>query len=290
MACRRFLSRFVTEFYNFEPIVKSALTKSFGVAIFVFALLPMVVVFGNLQKYYERLLKNESIKSHNHKMAAVGEMATGASHEINNPLAIIQGRLFMIRKKLIKSSVNYNDQLEYISNAESSIRRVAAIVKGLSSFSHYYTTEEVETVDLDDVIFDISMKYKEAFENANIKFEFEKSSDGFVVSARKKQVFGALSSLVDNAISAMEDTEVKIIRIEIAFSDMGVQISVTDTGAGISPDIRSQIDRPFFTTKGEGVGLGLSLAIEVIKAHNGVLQLDENNEDTKFDIDLPLSA
>ena len=140
------------------------------------------------------------------------------------------------------------------------------------------------------MIFDISMKYKEAFENANIKFEFEKSSDGFVVSARKKQVFGALSSLVDNAISAMEDTEVKIIRIEIAFSDMGVQISVTDTGAGISPDIRSQIDRPFFTTKGEGVGLGLSLAIEVIKAHNGVLQLDENNEDTKFDIDLPLSA
>ena len=113
------------------------------------------------------------------------------------------------------------------------------------------------------------------------------------VSVREVQIAQVVLNLLQNAYDAVVSQEGdKWIRLDVAVEDGSVLFSVTDSGPGIPPGIRSQIMEPFFTTKevGKGTGLGLSLSRATVEEHGGKLELTENQGHTCFSFWLPIAA
>lgn len=110
------------------------------------------------------------------------------------------------------------------------------------------------------------------------------------VEGRRSEIFQALVNLVDNAIHAASLATDKWVRIEDTATDSEVRIEITDSGRGIPENIRKKLFEPFFSTKIEGNGLGLSITRDIVARHGGAIGLDDNSVKTRFFISLPRQA
>lgn len=191
------------------------------------------------------------------KMASLGMMAGGISHEINNPLNIIQGGVFHFKNNLEESGNGTSEEdFEVIDSMTDSIQRVARIVKALNVYNRF---NEVSLSDCDiDYILDGSISlFQDRLADIEIVKEYEAS--GKIVKCDEGKLHQVFMNIISNSVDAI--TGKGRITITTTFSENEVKVVISDDGPGIPNDSLQKIFDPFYTTKGLGKGTGLGLSI-----------------------------
>lgn len=227
----------------------------------------------------------------NSKLAALGEMASGVAHEINNPLSIIIGKASLLTSQLTSPNWNREKIVQDIEKIEKTALRISKIIKGLTAFSRNSEHDSFSVVQVRQIIEDTLSLVNEKFKYRAIDVTIDCPGE-LTLECNATQIGQVLMNLLINSFDAIKRLENKWIKIEVKSSGNIVNIIVSDSGEGISPKIAKKIMEPFFTTKsvGEGTGLGLSLSKGLIESHNGNLNYLPTAKHTTFQIELPLRA
>jgi PAS domain S-box-containing protein len=208
------------------------------------------------------------------KMAAVGTLAAGMSHELNNPLATILLTAQRLRRKLPPDS----PLLASVDTIERHADRSGRLVRLLLDVSRRKPAE-LEPVTMDELVGRVAELASSQVHGGNLALEVDLPAAGLpAVRASVQELEVALLNLVKNALDASSDDGV--VRLAVGNEQRqgvaGVEILVSDTGCGIPADALPHIFDPFFTTKpvGQGTGLGLALARRIIESHGGAIGVE----------------
>jgi two-component system NtrC family sensor kinase len=225
------------------------------------------------------------------KLAAVGTLAAGVAHELNQPLMVIRG----YAQELLEDERIADAELrEDLSRIEAQTTRMTAIISHLRDFSRQSKGTRQRT-DLNQVVTQAFSFLDQQLRTRNIQVVQALDPALSPVWADPLQIEQVLLNLVTNARDAMEKVGkgVIVIRTEQA-GDGRVALSVTDSGPGIPPDLKARIFDPFFTTKevGKGTGLGLSICHGIAEEHGGELRVESpvaEDRGARFTLVLPRS-
>ena len=204
---------------------------------------------------------------HSEKLASLGSLSAGVAHEINNPIAIILGFAEILLEKTPKDSKEY-EILETIERQGNNCKR---IVENLLAFARIpkKTTTVTDVVDDLQNVVNVVMNTM-VTKNVDLKTDIEETLP--LVKADGRQLEQVFLNIINNAVAAMEKEGILIISAHSTNDNM-VDISFSDTGYGIPPENMDKIFKPFFTTKGEGTGLGLSVSYDIVKKFGGDIQV-----------------
>lgn len=237
-------------------------------------------------------LEEQIAKSFNdRKLAALGEMAGGIAHEINNPLAILVGRAGQLRKFV--SSLHCDQaQAEMILNSiEKTIFRIQEAVTDLETIASNPSTEETKHLHFGRLLQRIRDLSINRYAPRGIRVDFPEGYEA-AIEAREVELAQAFLYLIENAAEAAQKSEVPWFRVEVQALDADtLRVRLLDSGEGVPEEVRDKIFQPFFTTKevGQGRGVGLSLAMSIIDSHGGRLYFDFSQPHTTVCVELPLS-
>lgn len=225
------------------------------------------------------------------KLAAVGRLAAGVVHEINNPLATISACAEALESRLnegaFAGSSSEADLREYLGLIRSEAFRCKNITTGLLDFSRTRAVE-YRPVSVADVISSAARLLSHQQRGSGIEIKVEAPDYLVLVSGDPGQLQQAVIALATNAIDAMPNGGV--LTLAAGSSENNVLIEVKDTGHGILPEDLPKIFEPFFTTKevGDGTGLGLAVCYGILTEHGGGLNVQSNvGSGTTFTIYLP---
>lgn len=219
------------------------------------------------------------------KMATVGRLAAGIAHEIGNPLSAILGYTDILQK-----GAGREDEADYLKRIGSEIQRINRIVRGLLDYARPGEFK-IEETDVNDIVRNSLelVSAQKGFERIDIRVNLNDVPSVYADSHQLQQV---LINLFINAADAMP--EGGILTVEARGKGRGarewVEISVTDTGTGMSDDEVKRIFDPFYTTKepGKGTGLGLAICQRIIESFGGRIEVKSKlGEGSRFDILLP---
>lgn len=227
------------------------------------------------------------------KMSSLGEMAGGIAHEINNPLAIIIGKISQLKRKIeAQQDSVFKDEIDSLAVIESTAKRISSIIKGLSAFSRNAENDKMEKLEVSTLLLDTLELSKERFRfnSTELKIDLPPLEKTYVMG-RASQLLQVLVNLFNNAYDAVEFLEERWVEVSVRVDNNICRISITDSGNGIPAHLVEKIMTPFFTTKkvGKGTGLGLSISKGIIEEHSGNLYYDSKNPHTRFVIELPLA-
>ncbi len=228
------------------------------------------------------------------KLAAVGRLAAGVVHEINNPLATISACAEALEHRVedgaFDDSEAFEDLNEYLGLIKSEAFRCKSITTGLLDFSRIRTGDR-HPLDLAEVITSSARLISHQIRGNRIQIQLDLANDIPPVHADSGHIQQAIIALATNAIDAMPEGGTLTLR---ASSQMNrIAVEVEDTGVGIPPEDLSKIFEPFFTTKevGEGTGLGLAVCYGIVTDHGGRLSVRSNiGKGTIFTIYLPVRS
>ena len=238
----------------------------------------------------EALLAEEHGRSvQSAKLAALGEMAGGVAHEINNPLAIICGYATQLRIKAEAEEMDKEQLTLWATKIESTAWRIKKIVSSLRTIARDGQRDPFQDVLVHSIVEDALSLCGERFRAHAIELSVQIDPPDLRVSARHVQLAQVMVNLLNNAYHAVEKLPQGWIRITASESGQNVLIQVTDAGCGIPIETRDKIFQPFFTTKevGQGTGLGLSISASIMREHHGELGVDHSNPHTCFFLRLP---
>ncbi len=224
------------------------------------------------------------------KLSSLGEMASGIAHEINNPLAIIQGKAAQILRRVRSDDMEKDYLIKEISKIESNTQRINKIIKGLRTFSRQGESDPIQEFTFKSLLDDVLELCSERFKYHGVELKI--LGDLFIkLYGQPTQLAQVLLNLINNAHDAVIELPEKWISVEISQDNESTYIKVLDSGKGIPADVAEKIMQPFFTTKevGLGTGLGLSISKGIIDSHKGRLYLDADSPSTCFIIQLPKS-
>lgn len=248
------------------------------------------IITTDMVEAQNKLREQEAKAYFTSKLASLGEMAAGIAHEVNNPLAIIQGSANMLDKIIDKEPKDVELIKALSGKIIETSERISKTIRSLKALSRNGVNDPKTKVSLPLVInqcLDISLQKLKALD---IQLIYEAPSEDVIVFGREVELSQVLINLMMNSIDAIRNLEEKWIKIEILKNSAFVDIKVSDSGKGIPPEIRDKIMNPFFTTKdvNQGTGLGLSISKNIISSHGGELSLLPNEAHTTFRIRLPL--
>lgn len=228
------------------------------------------------------------------KLAAVGRLAAGVVHEINNPLATISACAEALEQRVEEGdfgdSPGLEDLNEYLGLIKSEAFRCKTITTGLLDFSRIRTGER-HPLDVAEILRSSANLISHQKRGDHIEFVVDASDDLPKVNADGGQLQQAVIALATNAIDAMPNGGKLILRA--TSQSNAVAIDIEDTGIGIPLEHLSKIFEPFFTTKevGKGTGLGLAVCYGIITDHGGRVSVRSNpGKGTTFTILLPVSS
>jgi signal transduction histidine kinase len=230
------------------------------------------------------------------RMAELGVMAAGISHEIGNPLQAMRLGIWYLRERAISAQLDRQALIEEViqtsNRTEGMIERISKIIQGLRTFARDGDHDPLEPLNIWS-IFDEILDFSAArLQKLEIRLDAVRPEKEIWIDGRRTQLGQVLINLINNSIDAIESLPEKWIRFEAFEAEEGiVEISMTDSGSGIPDSIRSKIFLPFFTTKQtKGTGLGLSISRSIIEDHKGYLFLDPKSQHTRLVARLPRSA
>jgi signal transduction histidine kinase/ActR/RegA family two-component response regulator len=223
------------------------------------------------------------------KMSALGELASGVAHDFNNTLAGILGRAQLVARTSDPEKIRKGLQI-IIKTAEDGARTV----KRIQDFARQRRSHDFEPVAADQLLLDAKEmtrpRWKDSAEahDAYVRVVLNAGSNSFVMGD-ESELREVLVNMICNAVDAMPQGGT----LTLASRDEGdhVLVSVSDTGCGMSQEVRSRIFDPFFTTKGKaGMGLGLAVSYGIVRRHEGAVEVQsEVNGGTTFTIRLPVA-
>ncbi len=228
----------------------------------------------------ERLHRTQMSRAEH--LATLGELATGLAHEIRNPLAGIAGVIEIVGRDLPTTS----PARTVIKDVRLEVAQINRILTDLLQAARPHPPE-VRPSDLNITVEHAVMLARQQVLSKPIKIELEKDPKLANVEHDSDQMHQVVLNLLLNSVQAIEESGT--IRIVIAAKQDKALISVTDNGRGIPPEHLPFIFRPFYTTKGNGTGLGLSLVRRIVEDHRGRIEVESDlGKGTEFLITLPV--
>jgi PAS domain S-box-containing protein len=247
-------------------------------------------------KGLERMKKDlEAQMRQQQKLEAIGTLAGGVAHEINNPLYGILNYAQLILDQLDPQSESATFAREIVIETE----RISGIVKNLLQFSRM-EKQNHSTASIYDIVENTTSLIHSIIKKDNIELDFQLDKDLPSIKCRSQQIQQVLMNLLTNSRDALnekypltDDNKRIEIRCRLIYQDdrMWLELSVKDYGCGIPVKIKNRIFEPFFSTKpkDKGTGLGLSISYGIIKDHHGEFLVQSiENESTTFSVKLPV--
>jgi len=217
-------------------------------------------------------------------LATLGELATGLAHEIRNPLAGIAGVIEIIGRDLPSTS----PARAVVKDVRLEIAQINRILTDLLETARPHPPRMCRS-NLNTTVEHAVMLARQQVFSKPIQIELQKSADLPEVEHDSDQMHQVLLNLLLNAVQAIEGAGT--VQVEIGERDEYATVTVTDTGRGIPPQNLANIFRPFYTTKGNGTGLGLSLARRIVEEHHGRIEVTSVlGKGSKFEVVLPVHA
>ena len=237
-----------------------------------------------IEDHSERYSLEEKL-AHSERLASIGQLATGVAHEIGNPVTGIACLAQDLQSDL-KNTPAANEGLNRILTQTD---RISRIVGSLSNFSHAGAPDEypAENVNLHQIVHEAVNLVSLSHAGKQMRYE-NNCADDIMISGYAQKLMQVFVNLLTNATDASEPGQA--ISIESSVSGKQVSIGVRDHGKGIAEEHLARVFEPFFTTKtvGEGTGLGLSLAYNIVQEHGGSISVTSSiGSGCLFEVNLP---
>jgi PAS domain S-box-containing protein len=227
------------------------------------------------------------------RLSALGMMAGGVAHEINNPLSIIHASAAdLLRKVKAEGAVPIEIVRRNGERIVQTANRIAKIVKSMRHLAREGSQDRLRPTPVSRILEETLEVCKERFKNHSVTLLLPHIDPAIYVSCREVQIAQVLLNLLQNAFDAVtEQAGERWVRLAVVAHDDEVEFSVTDSGPGIPPQLQAKVMEPFFTTKdvGKGTGLGLSLSRRIVEDHGGELLLTDENGHPRFSFSLTLA-
>ncbi len=228
--------------------------------------------------------RNQRLLHHRQKLESVGVLAAGVAHEVNNPLSYVRANLGHVNQVIreVEKSTDHalspDDLAELRDVVDESLvglDRIASIVDRLLRFSR--PSGGRARVDLDALV-DEAIRFASLHRSQAVAVERVLAADLPTLNGSPDRLLQAMLNLMLNARQALGDVEDARLRVSTRRRGDEVEIAVEDNGPGIDPEIRERIFDPFFTTRapGQGTGLGLTIAFDLVREHDGTLEVGES--------------
>ncbi len=227
----------------------------------------------------KRLQELQSELSHVSRVSEMGQMASVLAHEVNQPLTAAANYLQTGKLILGKDGERTKEKLlESIEKASGQVLRAIQIIRRLREFVKKSETDQTAE-DLAKVIEEASALALLGVKERGVKVQLRPAPPLDPVFIDKVQIQQVVVNLMRNAVEAMENSERRELSVELSVVPENlVKVSVTDTGPGISPEVRERLFQPFVTSKAQGMGIGLSICRSIVRAHGGELWVAPNPE------------
>lgn len=218
------------------------------------------------------------------RMAAISRVSSGVAHEVKNPLNAILLHVEVAKSKLAHGDTGIEPQMEIISRE---ILRLDRVVKTFLDFTRPVELK-LANVPLQELVGEIVELARPQADASRIRVSVEQQAEGAEVRVDRDLLKQAVLNVVVNAIEAMP--EGGDLRFEAAANEDTAEIRISDTGAGIPPELRDKIFRLYFTTRPQGSGIGLAMTFRIVQLHDGTIDFtSELGKGTTFLIRLPIA-
>lgn len=244
-----------------------------------------------LEETNRQLRRAEADARRAERLAALGQLSAGLAHEIRNPLGVIKGSADLLNRKVARSEPLVAELAGYIS---SEVNRLNALVVRFLDFARP-SRLDLSRQNIPEIVDRAVEAATASFPNTGVRIAREYSPNVPEIPADPQLCEQVFVNLITNAIQAMQAQDgaaEKSLRLavvpETSNGEPGVGVIVEDTGPGVPPESREQIFNPFFTSKKDGVGLGLSIVAKIVDDHRGRIRLEENTpHGARFHVFLP---
>jgi signal transduction histidine kinase/CheY-like chemotaxis protein len=245
-------------------------------------------LFEELTQAYRELRSTQEQLIRTEKLRALGEMAAGVAHDFNNLLAVILPRV-----QLLQRHVDDPKLTQWLQVVEQAVQDGAQMVRQVRAFTRVQSNEPMQAVDLNEVIRDTVEMTRPHWRDHPLgghrEIDVQMHLDEIPpVDGQPAELRVVLTNLILNAVDALGNGG--ILRIASGRAGDGVEVSVTDTGRGMSEEVRRRIFEPFFSTKGSrGTGLGLAMVYGIVARHGGEITVDSTEGvGSTFTVRLPI--
>ena len=239
-------------------------------------------------KNQEEFIKLQELTiTRNSKLASLGEIAAGISHEINNPLAVIIGNAEMLEEWIVEPNEQTRKALNNIARMG---KRITNIIKLMKNLSREDQNNQIEMIEMSSFMEDMKCLINISVKNSCIEMTLDIASfKDECIMGSSTQLSQVIINMINNAVQAIENEDEKWIKLQLVKEPDFLTLEISNSGTKIPKHVREKIFQPFFTTKdpGKGTGLGLSISKTIIEGFQGTLDLDDKSENTTFIIKIP---
>lgn len=218
------------------------------------------------------------------KLSAVGQLASGVAHEIRNPLAIIK----TVSQTLLQDDDGIKDEenRQALEIIQEEVNRANKVIKELLDFAKFKNIERTK-IDINEVIRNVVLLTNKYAQKKGTSISIQIAEQNLYIYGDSEKLKQAFVNIIFNAVDAVE--EAGNIYIQVLRKKSIINISFEDNGVGISTEQKEKIFNPFYTTKDNGVGLGLAITYRIIDEHEGNIDIQSILEKgTKVIVSLPL--
>jgi signal transduction histidine kinase len=219
------------------------------------------------------------------RLTAISRISSGVAHEVKNPLNAILLHVEVARSKLSRGDTDVAEQMEIISRE---ILRLDRVVRTFLDFTRPVELR-MDTIPLQELVQEIVDLAQPQTAAANIQVSVLLEAEGVEVRVDRDLLKQAMLNVVVNAIQAMP--EGGELHFEATTSEDTAEVRISDSGGGISEDLRDKIFRLYFSTKPQGSGIGLAMTFRIVQLHDGTIDFtSEPGKGTTFLIRLPIAV
>ena len=202
------------------------------------------------------------------------------THEIKNPIAVCKSYLDMF-------DINNKEHIKYINILKEENEKILLLLQDFSSMNKIKIQKEI--LDINMLLEDVVDQLSSLLKDKKIKFNYDISLDEIFIEGDYNRLNQVLINMIKNAVEALENIKNPQINLECKIDNTNFIIYIADNGCGIKENDLEKIKEPFYTTKKNGTGLGVSLSCEIIESHNGTLEyFSKEHKGTKVVITLPI--
>ena len=218
------------------------------------------------------------------RLVAMGEMAATLAHQLRTPLATA----LLYSANLGQADLSDSARIRFASKTRAQLQRLERLIQEVLLFARGESIG-CDTMSAEELLGDAAQTVQPLFLEKQVAFRVICSAARVIVTGSRKALAGALVNLLENALQACTVGG----QVTLWASECGRQlrISVRDTGSGIAPEVQLRVFDPFFTTRAQGTGLGVAIALGVVRAHGGTLSVSSVlGEGSDFVIFLPIET
>ena len=242
-----------------------------------------------LQNTRMELQKQRQRLAHIERLSTMGEMAAGFAHEVNQPLTAIANYASVSRRLAEKDEIDREKLGSALEKMQNQALRASEVIQRLRNFVRKPKTGRIER-DPNDVVKEVIKLAEVDSRHNSVPIHFVSGVESVRICIDDVQIQQVLLNLIRNAMESMADTPFREegIQVQICLLESGgIRFSVVDRGEGLADDAEDRLFHPFYTTKDDGMGIGLSVCASIMQDHGGEIGFIRNKEGgTTFFIDL----